>query len=54
MQNIVARFVKGEAGATAVEYGMIAAGIALFIVAALNGLGARLSGTFTSVSDLLK
>jgi pilus assembly protein Flp/PilA len=54
MKNLLARFVKDESGATAIEYGLIAAGIALAIIAAVNGLGSKLSGTFTSISSSLK
>jgi len=38
MKNLLARFVKDESGATAIEYGLIAAGISLAIIAAVNGL----------------
>ena len=51
MKNLIARFVKDESGATAIEYGLIAAGIALAIIAAVNGLGTKLNATFTSVSN---
>ena len=51
MKNLIARFVKDESGATAIEYGLIAAGIALAIIAAVKGLGSKLNGTFTSVSN---
>ena len=54
MKNLVARFVKDESGATAIEYGLIAAGISLAIIAAVNGLGTTLSGKFTSISTSLK
>ncbi len=47
MKNLVARFVKDESGATAIEYGLIAAGISLAIIAAVNGLGTNLIGKFT-------
>jgi pilus assembly protein Flp/PilA len=51
MKNLIARFVKDESGATAIEYGLIAAGIALAIITVVNGLGSKLSGTFTAVSN---
>jgi pilus assembly protein Flp/PilA len=54
MKNLIARFVKDESGATAIEYGLIAAGISLAIIAAVNGLGSNLSGKFTSISTSLK
>jgi pilus assembly protein Flp/PilA len=50
MKNLIARFAKDESGATAIEYGLIAAGIALAIIAAVQGVGTKLTGTFTSVS----
>jgi pilus assembly protein Flp/PilA len=51
MKNLIARFVKDESGATAIEYGLIAAGIALAIITAVNTLGTNLSGTFAKVSS---
>ena len=54
MKNLVLRFVKNESGATAIEYGLIAAGIAVAIITAVNGVGSSLSGTFTSISTSLK
>jgi pilus assembly protein Flp/PilA len=48
-----ARFLKNESGATAIEYGLIAAGIALAIIAAVNGLGTQLNTQFTSISSSL-
>ena len=45
-----ARFLGDETGATAIEYGLIAAGIAVVIVAVVQGLGTQLNTTFTSVS----
>jgi pilus assembly protein Flp/PilA len=54
MKNLIARFVKDESGATAIEYGLIATGIAIAIIAAVNGLGTALSNTFSKVSTSLK
>ena len=54
MKNLVARFVKDESGATAIEYGLIAAGISLVIIAAVNGIGGKLNTAFTSISGSLK
>jgi pilus assembly protein Flp/PilA len=54
MKNLLARFVKDESGATAIEYGLIAAGISLAIIAAVNGLGTQLSSKFTSINNSLK
>jgi pilus assembly protein Flp/PilA len=41
-------------GATAIEYALIAAGVALMIITAVNGVGASVNGLFTSVSSSLK
>jgi pilus assembly protein Flp/PilA len=46
-------FLKNKSGATAIEYGLIAAGISVAIIAAVNGLGTKLNDTFTSVSTQL-
>jgi len=54
MKNLVARFVKDESGATAIEYGLIAAGIALAIIAAVQGVGTSLSTNFSTISTSLK
>jgi len=54
MQNFVSRFVKDESGATAIEYGLIAAGISLAIIAVVNGLGTNLSGKFGDINSSLK
>jgi pilus assembly protein Flp/PilA len=54
MKNLIARFVKDESGATAIEYGLIAAGISLAIIAVVNGLGTSLNTKFTSISTSLK
>jgi pilus assembly protein Flp/PilA len=43
MSKLFARFVNDESGATALEYGLIAAGISLAIIAAVNGIGSNLS-----------
>jgi pilus assembly protein Flp/PilA len=48
-----ARFLKDESGATAIEYGLIAAGISVAIIAAVNALGTQLSSTFSTVSSQL-
>jgi pilus assembly protein Flp/PilA len=54
MKNLIARFVKDESGATAIEYGLIAAGISLSIIAVVNGLGTNLNAKFTSINNSLK
>jgi pilus assembly protein Flp/PilA len=51
MKNLVSRFVRDESGATAIEYGLIAAGISVAIIAVVNGLGTKLNQTFTKVKD---
>ena len=51
--NIVARFANDESGATAIEYGLIAALIAVGIIAAATTLGSSLSGLFTRISGHL-
>ena len=54
MKTLVVRFVKDQSGATAIEYGLIAAGIAVAIITVVQGLGTKLKSTFKSVSDNLK
>jgi pilus assembly protein Flp/PilA len=54
MSQLLVRFVKNQSGATAIEYGLIAAGISIAIIAAVNGLGTELSTTFSGVSTQLK
>jgi pilus assembly protein Flp/PilA len=49
MSKIIA-FLKNESGATAIEYGLIAAGISVAIIAAVNALGTQLNTTFTTVT----
>jgi len=50
----ITRFIRNEAGATAIEYGLIAAGIAVAIIATVQALGTNLSNTFSTVSTALK
>jgi pilus assembly protein Flp/PilA len=54
MRYLLLSFFRDKSGATAIEYTMIAAGIALVIVAAVNGIGTILNTTFTSVQTALK
>jgi pilus assembly protein Flp/PilA len=54
MKRFLLKFWNNESGATAIEYGLIAAGIALAIIAAVNGLGTNLNNVFTSVNASLK
>jgi pilus assembly protein Flp/PilA len=51
--STIQRFLREEEGATAIEYGLIAAGIAIVIIAAVNGVGQQLNTTFTSISGTL-
>jgi pilus assembly protein Flp/PilA len=53
MSKFVARFLKDESGATAIEYGLIAALVAVVLVTALSAMGTKLSGTFDTVSNKL-
>jgi pilus assembly protein Flp/PilA len=54
VKHMVRRFLRDEAGATAIEYGLIAAGVAVAIITVVNGLGSKLKTTFSSVSTALK
>ena len=54
MKNLIARFVKDQSGATAIEYGLIAAGISLAIIAVVNGLGSNLNTKFSTNNSSLK
>jgi pilus assembly protein Flp/PilA len=54
MKTLVSRFFKDQSGATAIEYGLIAAGISVAIIAVVNGLGTKLSTTFSSVTNNMK
>ena len=47
-------FLKNESGATASEYGLIAAGMSIAIIAGVNGLGTQLNTTFSSISTQLR
>jgi pilus assembly protein Flp/PilA len=54
MKNLASRFAQDESGATAIEYGLIAAGISVAIIAVLQGVGTRLNATFTTVQSALR
>jgi pilus assembly protein Flp/PilA len=54
MHNILVRFIKDESGATAIEYGLIAAGISVAIIAVVKDTGTNLKTTFGSVQTALK
>jgi pilus assembly protein Flp/PilA len=54
LKRLLLKFLSDESGATAIEYGLIAAGISLAIIAVVNGLGTNLNTKFTSINDSLK
>jgi len=54
LKKLFSKFLSDESGATAIEYGLIAAGIALAIIAVVNGLGTNLETKFTSINTSLK
>ena len=54
MKRVLLNFLSDESGATAIEYGLIAAGIALAIIAVVNGVGTNLNEKFTSINSSLK
>ncbi|MGB9384121.1 MAG: Flp family type IVb pilin [Pseudolabrys sp.] len=54
MKNLLVRFVKDNTAATAIEYGLIAAGISVAIIAVVNDVGWSLNGKFSTVSTQLK
>jgi len=54
MKNLFVRFVNDESAATAIEYGLIAAGISVAIIAVVNGLGSNLNSKFSTISTQLK
>lgn len=53
MKNLIARFVKDESGATAIEYALIAAGIGIAIITGVNALGTKINGKFNTISGAL-
>jgi pilus assembly protein Flp/PilA len=54
MKTFISSFLKDETAATAIEYGLIAAGISVAIIAVVNGLGTKLTSTFSTISTQLK
>ena len=54
MKNLLSNFVQDESGATAIEYGLIAALIAVAIITAVTSVGGKLESTFTAVASSLK
>ena len=53
VKNLLVRFLKDDSGATAIEYGLIAAGISVAIITVVNTLGSQLKTTFTNISTQL-
>ena len=54
MNRLVSRFLADQSGATAIEYCLIALGISIVIVAAVNGIGSTLNGSYSSLNTSLK
>ncbi|MDP1581922.1 MAG: Flp family type IVb pilin [Bradyrhizobium sp.] len=54
MRRLFSEFISDQSGATAIEYCLIATGIAFVIIAAVNGIGTSLNGSFASVNTSLK
>jgi pilus assembly protein Flp/PilA len=54
VKKVFSRFLKDESGATTIEYGLVAAGISVAIIAVVQGLGRNLNEIFTTVSNALK
>ncbi|MBV9348108.1 MAG: Flp family type IVb pilin [Pseudolabrys sp.] len=54
MRTKIRAFLADQSGATAIEYGLIAAGISVAIIAVVNGLGTKLKTSFSSISTQLK
>jgi pilus assembly protein Flp/PilA len=54
MKNLLSRFANDESGATAIEYGLIAALVSVVIIVALGFLGDELTGTFNDITAALK
>ena len=54
MKTLVLQFVKDDSGATAIEYGLIAAGISVVIIAVVNGIGSTLNAKFTTINSQLR
>lgn len=54
MKRTILNFLSDESGATAIEYGLIAAGISLAIIAMVNGIGTNLNDKFSSINSSLK
>jgi pilus assembly protein Flp/PilA len=52
--RLIMKFLRNETGATAIEYGLIAAGISLVIIGVIDGMGTKLNAKFTSINSSLK
>jgi pilus assembly protein Flp/PilA len=50
----IVSFLRDESAATAIEYGLIAAGISIAVIAVVNGLGTKLKSSFSSISTQLR
>ena len=53
MKNLMVRFIKDESGATAIEYGLIAAGISVVIIGTVNLIGGKIGTAFTTINTKL-
>jgi pilus assembly protein Flp/PilA len=54
MRQIFSKFLRDQSGATAIEYCLIAVGLSIVIITAVNGIGTTLNGSFTSVNASIK
>ena len=54
MRQLISKFLSDQSGATAIEYCLIAVGLSIVIITAVNGIGTTLNGKFTSVNSSLK
>jgi pilus assembly protein Flp/PilA len=54
MRQLISRFLNDESGATAIEYCLIAVGLSIVIITAVNGIGSTLNGKFTTINTSLK
>jgi pilus assembly protein Flp/PilA len=54
LKSVILKFFSDESGATAIEYGLIAAGISLAIIVVVNSIGVTLNGSFTTINSSLK
>jgi pilus assembly protein Flp/PilA len=54
MRTLLQRFLRDQSGATAIEYGLIAAGISVAIITVVQGLGTKLSDTFSNITSAIK